>query len=143
MQALRPTPLSFTVREDGALLTRDILIVALGLQLTHCLPAAAQPYSLRRSREVVQLVDAARHTTVSVATSVGNLAVEMTVNGTRYRGRAQSAARPTSGLRHDVGLLEPEPEQLLDHVRELPPFTMESRADVAVQLAGNVDREGW
>jgi aldose 1-epimerase len=44
------------------------------------LPAAAQ-YSVRRIGEVVQLVDAAAQTTVSVLTSVGNLAFEMKVKG--------------------------------------------------------------
>ena len=80
-------------------MTRHILIVALGLQLAPCLPAAAQPYSVRRSGEVVQLVDAASHTTVSVATSVGNLAVEMTVKGANvlrfpYASVAELAASP-------------------------------------------------
>jgi aldose 1-epimerase len=49
--------------------------------LTLCaLPAAAQ-YSVRRDGEVVQLVDAATQTTVSVLTSVGNIAFEMKVIG--------------------------------------------------------------
>jgi aldose 1-epimerase len=80
-------------------MTRHILMLALGLQLAPCLPAAAQPYSVRRSGEVVQLVDAASHTTVSVATSVGNLAVEMTVKGANvlrfpYASVAELAASP-------------------------------------------------
>ena len=44
------------------------------------LPAAAQ-YSVRRNGEVVQLVDTAAQTTVSVLTSVGNIAFEMKVKG--------------------------------------------------------------
>ena len=39
------------------------------------------PYSVRRSRDVIQLVDAATHTTVSIAPGVGNIAFEMNVKG--------------------------------------------------------------
>ena len=45
-------------------------------------PAAAQPYSARRTGEVVQLEDAKSRTVVSVVPGVGNMAVEMKVNGT-------------------------------------------------------------
>jgi aldose 1-epimerase len=44
-------------------------------------PAAAQPYSARSVGGVVRLEDVASHTLVSIAPSVGNMAVEMTVNG--------------------------------------------------------------
>jgi aldose 1-epimerase len=50
------------------------------LLVLSALPAAAQ-YSVQRNGEVVQLVDAAAQTTVSVLTSVGNLAFEMKVKG--------------------------------------------------------------
>ncbi len=80
-------------------MTRHILMFALALDLAASLPAAAQPYSVRRSGEVVQLADAASHTTVSVATAVGNQAVEMTVKGTNvlrfpYASVADFAASP-------------------------------------------------
>ena len=45
-------------------------------------PSAAQPYSVRHSGDVVELQDLKTRTTVSIATSVGNIAFEMKVNGT-------------------------------------------------------------
>jgi aldose 1-epimerase len=44
-------------------------------------PAFAQPYAARRSGDVVHLEDAGSKTNVSILTSVGNIAFEMTVNG--------------------------------------------------------------
>ena len=44
-------------------------------------PAAAQPYEARQSGDIVQLEDRASRTVVSIVTSVGNMAYEMTVNG--------------------------------------------------------------
>ena len=44
-------------------------------------PALAQPYSSRRAGDVVRLTDARARTTVSILTSVGNIAFEMNVNG--------------------------------------------------------------
>ena len=41
----------------------------------------AEPYSVRRSGDVIQLVDAANDTTVSIAPGVGNIAFEMRVKG--------------------------------------------------------------
>jgi aldose 1-epimerase len=45
------------------------------------LRAEAQPYSVRRSGDVIQLDDARSRTVVSVALAVGNIAFEMKVNG--------------------------------------------------------------
>ncbi len=45
------------------------------------LPAVAQPYSARRTGDVVTLQDGKSRTTVSVALTVGNIAFEMKVNG--------------------------------------------------------------
>ena len=44
-------------------------------------PAAAQPYDARRNGDIVQLEDQRARTVVSIVTSVGNMAYEMTVNG--------------------------------------------------------------
>jgi aldose 1-epimerase len=44
--------------------------------------SAAQPYSTRRTGDVIRLEDASAHTVVSIARSVGNIAFEMTVRGT-------------------------------------------------------------
>jgi aldose 1-epimerase len=44
-------------------------------------PASAQPYEARRNGDLVQLEDKASRTVVSIITSVGNMAYEMTVNG--------------------------------------------------------------
>jgi len=52
------------------------------LSLIVARPLAAQPYSARRSGDVVQLEDKRSHTVVSIAPSVGNIAFEMKVNGT-------------------------------------------------------------
>ena len=59
-----------------------MLGVALLSALAVARPAAAQRYSARRAGEVVQLQDASARTAVSVVTSLGNIAFEMTVNGT-------------------------------------------------------------
>lgn len=44
-------------------------------------PALAQPYAARQAGDVVHLEDPASKTAVSILTSVGNIAFEMTVNG--------------------------------------------------------------
>ena len=44
-------------------------------------PALAQPYSSQRAGDVVRLTDARARTTVSILTSVGNIAFEMNVHG--------------------------------------------------------------
>jgi aldose 1-epimerase len=44
-------------------------------------PASAQPYSANRNGDVVRLQDASTQTTVSIASSVGNIAFEMKVKG--------------------------------------------------------------
>jgi aldose 1-epimerase len=45
-------------------------------------PVVAQPYSVRRSGDVVELRDPKSRTIVSIVPSVGNIAFEMKVNGT-------------------------------------------------------------
>ena len=45
------------------------------------IPAGAQPYDARRNGDIVQLEDKASQTVVSIITSVGNMAYEMTVKG--------------------------------------------------------------
>ena len=57
------------------------LIVAL-ISIVGSAPAVAQPYSIRRDGDVVELQDLKSRTTVAIATSVGNIAFEMKVNGT-------------------------------------------------------------
>ena len=62
-------------------------------------PKAAARYSIRRTPKVVQLEDASSHTAVSIATSVGNIAFSMTVNGTNvlhwpFTTVEEFAARP-------------------------------------------------
>lgn len=52
-------------------MTRRVFTVAVDLQIPGSLTAAAQPYSVQRSGDVVRLDDAASQTTVSVATAVG------------------------------------------------------------------------
>ena len=54
-------------------------ILLLGVVMT--VPAAALPYEARRNGDIVQIEDKASRTVVSVITSVGNMAYEMTVNG--------------------------------------------------------------
>jgi aldose 1-epimerase len=44
-------------------------------------PAAAQPYDARRKGDIVQLEDTRNQVVVSIITSVGNMAYEMTVKG--------------------------------------------------------------
>jgi hypothetical protein len=65
------------------------------------LPAAAQ-YSVRRNGDVVQLVDAATQTTLSVLASVGNIAFEMKVKG--ENGFAFRTPRWKSSERWDWGI---------------------------------------
>ena len=67
-------------------------------------PAFAQPYAVSRSGDVVQLTDARAQTTVSILTSVGNIAFEMTVKGHNilrwpYASVAEFRTRPAlSGI---------------------------------------------
>ena len=64
----------------------------------------AQPYSARRTADVVQLQDERTQTSVSIATSVGNIAFEMKVNGHNvlrwpYASIEEFKSRPTlSGI---------------------------------------------
>ena len=60
---------------------RLTLTVAVLLSIAVPPPASAQPYSARRSGDVVQLEDARSRTAVSIALAVGNIAFEMKVNG--------------------------------------------------------------
>jgi aldose 1-epimerase len=62
-------------------------------------PALAQPYSVSRSDDVVQLRDARTQTVVSIVPSVGNIAFEMTVKGQNilywpYASLEEFRARP-------------------------------------------------
>jgi len=62
-------------------------------------PKAAARYSVRRISNVVQLEDASSHTVVSIATSVGNMAFSLAVNGTNvlhwpFATVEEFAARP-------------------------------------------------
>jgi aldose 1-epimerase len=67
-------------------------------------PVVAQPYSVRRSGDVVELRDLKSRTIVSIVPSVGNIAFEMKVNGTNvlwwpYSSIDDFKARPTpSGI---------------------------------------------
>ena len=65
----------------GSVMTHHHICLAVCLCAWLVVPAAAQPYSVRRTGDVVHLDDAASRTTVSIVPSVGNLAFEMTVNG--------------------------------------------------------------
>ena len=60
---------------------RALTPFAVLLSIAVALPAAAQPYSARRDRDVVRLEDAKSRTRVSIAVSVGNMAFEMKVKG--------------------------------------------------------------
>src|SRR5580765_2751958 len=69
------------------------------LLLASALPTAAQRYSVQRTADVMHLEDAGTHTAVSIATSVGNIAFSMTVNGTNvlhwpYKTIDEFAAKP-------------------------------------------------
>jgi aldose 1-epimerase len=73
-------------------------------------PAAAQPYDARRNGDIVQLEDKASRTVVSVITSVGNMAYEMTVKGQNilrfpFASIDQYRAKPIG--RHGIPLLAP------------------------------------
>ena len=59
---------------------RGFTLVAALLVTSHT-PAFAQPYSISRNGDVVRLTDARAETTVSILTSVGNIAFEMNVKG--------------------------------------------------------------
>jgi aldose 1-epimerase len=60
--------------------TRRVL-VGVVVCLAVAASAAAQPYSARRSGDVIQLEDAKHQTTISIVPSVGNIAFEMKVKG--------------------------------------------------------------
>jgi aldose 1-epimerase len=73
--------------------------VALALSAVTASPVAAKQYAARRSGDVVQLEDMKNHTVVSIIPSVGNIAFEMTVNGTNvlrwpYASVDEFKARP-------------------------------------------------
>jgi aldose 1-epimerase len=73
-------------------------------------PAAAQPYEARRSGDIVQLEDTRSRTVVSIITSVGNIAYQMTVNGHNilrfpFASVDDYRARPVG--RHGIPLLAP------------------------------------
>jgi aldose 1-epimerase len=78
--------------------------VAVLLSIGVALPAAPQPYSARRSGDVVQLQDTKSRTSVSVVVTVGNIAFEMKVNGANvlwwpYASVEEFKARPAlSGI---------------------------------------------
>ena len=58
------------------------LMVATPLSVLMAVHVAAQPYSARSNGEVVRLEDGKTRTVVSIIPSVGNIAFEMSVNGT-------------------------------------------------------------
>jgi aldose 1-epimerase len=66
----------------GALMIRASILAGLLAFPPLVAAAAAQPYSAQQSGDVVHLEDAAARTKVSIAPSVGNVAFEMSVNGT-------------------------------------------------------------
>jgi len=73
-------------------------------------PASAQPYAAIQKGDVVQLTDTKSQTTVSIITSVGNMAYEMKVKGQNvlrfpYASIDDFRAKPT-GL-HGIPLLAP------------------------------------
>ena len=74
------------------------------------IPAHAQPYTVTRTGDLVHLADTRSQTVVSIITSVGNMAYEMTVKGQNilrfpFASIDEFRARP-SGL-HGVPLLSP------------------------------------
>ena len=86
---------------EPASMKRLNLMVAVLLSVAVARPAAAQPYSARRTGDVVQLEDTRSRTAVSIALSVGNIAFEMKVNGAnvllvalRLRRGVQGKTRP-------------------------------------------------
>jgi aldose 1-epimerase len=73
-------------------------------------PASAQPYDARRNGDVVQLEDKGSHTVVSVITSVGNMAYEMSVKGhniLRFPFATIDDYRAKPVGRHGIPLLAP------------------------------------
>ena len=90
-------------------LTATLLLVGWAMT-TIAIPAAAQPYEARRSGDIVQLEDKASQTVVSIITSVGNMAYEMTVKGHNilrfpFASIEDYKSRPPS--RHGIPLLAP------------------------------------
>src|SRR4051794_1876339 len=80
------------------------LILCVVAVLNGAVAASAQPYSARRTGEVVQLEDVRSRTKVSILPSVGDIAFEMTVNGQNvlrwpYASVAEFKSRPAlSGI---------------------------------------------
>jgi len=77
---LRLRPLKGCATDD----TRPPVVtvaVAVACVLAVAAPLAAQPYSAQRTGDVVQLADAKSQTSVSIATTVGNIAFELKVKG--------------------------------------------------------------
>jgi aldose 1-epimerase len=62
-------------------MTRALILGLLFWTTINIGPAAAQPYSAKRTGDIVQLEDAHSQIVVSVLTSVGNMAYEMKVKG--------------------------------------------------------------
>ena len=88
------------------MLTLSLLIWNVGLAVS----APAQPYDARRNGDVVQLEDRTSQVVVSIVTSVGNMAYEMTVKGHNilrfpFASLADFKARPAG--RHGIPLLAP------------------------------------
>ena len=73
----RKRGLLLRVFEPSWLRLSTCVLVAIALSA----PASAQPYSARRTGDVVQLQDAKTQTIVSIIPSVGNIAFEMKVKG--------------------------------------------------------------
>jgi aldose 1-epimerase len=66
---------------DAMIAMRTSLFATVVLCFALAVPAAAQPYAARRTGDIVQLEDAKSQTSVSIITSMGNIAYEMNVNG--------------------------------------------------------------
>ena len=85
------------------ILKPQTLTVGFLLSIVAALPAA-QPYAARHTGDVVQLEDTRHRTSVSIVPSIGNIAVEMKVNGANvlwwpYASVAEFKARPSmSGI---------------------------------------------
>jgi aldose 1-epimerase len=75
------------------------LVLGPGLLLVASASAAAQPYTVQRSGDVVQLADARSQTSVSIATAVGNIAFEMKVKGVNVLRAPASAAELAADAR--------------------------------------------
>ena len=74
--------------------------------------SAAQPYDARRNGDVVQLEDRGRQMVVSILTSVGNVAYQMTVKGQdilRFPFTSVDEFRSRPGALYGIFLLAPWP----------------------------------